>query len=194
MYDHEFTEPASDRASPICVTIIVVDVCGRIEFFSPYSFLVAKMMFLNNSRILSSIAIIVGSGTFWIVQDGCQNSVSVPTCSTVSPAGYGKTCTNSKCTAQGSIDDFDGICTTECKTGDSFTRYEGCSVCTHTTVYGTSCEPSSLIPGSTTKQFPCSSTNQTNPGGKGVFTCSQKDCGTSFNYTIDCTSSGEENV
>ena len=158
------------------------------------------MMFLNNNRILSSIAIIIGSGTFWIVQDGCGQALvddtptlttpppAEPTCSTISTAAYGKTCTssNSQCTAQGTINDFEGICSKECKTGDSFTRYEDCSVCTHTTIYGTLCN-AMLISDSTTPEFLCLTTSTTNPGGDGVYTCSRKVCGDSFYHTIDCT-------
>lgn len=136
-----------------------------------------------SSRVFSGITLLAGSGVFWIVQDGCG---FYTTCSPVTTA-YGKTCdTMGTCKDQGSINNFEEVCSKECIYSDrSFYEYNDCSSCTISTVYGTICEKDTTID-SGPVFYTCSTLYAEHPGGD-VFTCRQKVCGSLFDKIYDCT-------
>jgi hypothetical protein len=150
-----------------------------------------------SSRILSGISLLAGSCLFWIVQDGCDKYSQETLPGTVNPLictsvtrGYGNSCDSveDNCDAEGTVDDFDEICTERCVQNNQFYRYTGCSSCTSdSVVFGTECVSFSLD-NSKTDFFNCTSLSNTNSSGTAAFTCKQKICGSAFNYTIDCIS------
>jgi hypothetical protein len=138
-------------------------------------------------RVFSGITLLAGSGVFWI---GCGKS-----CKNLDKPfdfKYGLQCppTDQTCEETGTIDEFDKVCQTECKTqeigANEVNNYFGaCISCTISTVYGTRCERDTTID-SETVFYTCSTLSTENPGGD-VFTCTRKVCGLLFDKIYDCT-------
>jgi hypothetical protein len=136
-----------------------------------------------SSRVFSGITLLAGSGVFWIVQDGCGNTL----CSSAG-VNFGKSCKNaaSYCSIEGSINDFEMVCRERCTDDGKFKGLSDCASCTNSTVYGTGCSAGFKIDNSAMDYFTCTTLSTTNPGGEGVSNCTQRDCGRSFNRTFDC--------
>ena len=143
-------------------------------------------MYFKNSRILSSIAVIVGSGFFWIVQDGCdKRDIITPGVTNPARCSAGKyyasgcsgnplSCTN----VQIPFPDNEAICSKSCTS----TLYKECSVCSTTTIYGTVCQKVEKI--QEYDVFGCDITSDSDTSYPS--TCTQKICGSST-FLHDCS-------
>ena len=134
-------------------------------------------------NVLASTLLAFATGVILCSIGGCEELTDAETCEP--DVTYGRLCDNTiECyQSVDETDDFAAICATTCENEYVFSKARDCAACQpYKTVYGTNCFQ--VSPGS--GFFDCESLSDVNPGGD-VFTCTQKDCGASYNKIKDCT-------